>query len=128
MIKVLISPSRFIPAPTRNDSSDDEDQPASRQVATLASFEPPPYGHRKNFIPRLERDFGDGGAFPEIVIVQYPLVCYVLWEMFFFSRVIVKYKLNILDFYISIFINREWARRPTRSPTLWRSKWTRRAT
>jgi len=33
----------------------------------------PPYGHRKGFIPRALEDFGDGGAFPEIHVAQYPL-------------------------------------------------------
>lgn len=33
----------------------------------------PPYGQRKGWIPRAEADFGDGGAFPEITVVQYPL-------------------------------------------------------
>jgi len=33
----------------------------------------PPYGARKNFIPRKALDYGDGGAFPEIHIKQYPL-------------------------------------------------------
>lgn len=33
----------------------------------------PPYGQRKGWIPRVEADFGDGGAFPEITVVQYPL-------------------------------------------------------
>lgn len=33
----------------------------------------PPYGQRKGWIPRTEDDFGDGGAFPEITVVQYPL-------------------------------------------------------
>lgn len=33
----------------------------------------PPYGQRKGWIPRSEADFGDGGAFPEITVVQYPL-------------------------------------------------------
>ncbi|CEF61302.1 Puff-specific protein Bx42 [Strongyloides ratti] len=33
----------------------------------------PSYGCRKNFVPRKPEDFGDGGAFPEIHIVQYPL-------------------------------------------------------
>lgn len=48
-------------------------QPTSKAVITM-KFEPPPYGHRKGFIPRAERDFGDGGAFPEIPVVQFPLV------------------------------------------------------
>eukprot|EP01114_Cavostelium_apophysatum_P013203 TRINITY_DN3138_c0_g1_i1.p1 TRINITY_DN3138_c0_g1~~TRINITY_DN3138_c0_g1_i1.p1 ORF type:complete len:559 (+),score=177.22 TRINITY_DN3138_c0_g1_i1:136-1812(+) len=33
----------------------------------------PPYGARKGFIPRSVEDFGDGGAFPEIHVAQYPL-------------------------------------------------------
>ena len=34
--------------------------------------QPPPYGHRKGFVPRTVDDFGDGGAFPEIHVAQYP--------------------------------------------------------
>lgn len=33
----------------------------------------PPYGARRGFIPRSETDYGDGGAFPEIHVAQYPL-------------------------------------------------------
>jgi SNW domain-containing protein 1 len=33
----------------------------------------PPYLNRGNFIPFKEEDFGDGGAFPEIHVAQYPL-------------------------------------------------------
>ena len=33
----------------------------------------PPYGQRANYIPRRREDYGDGGAFPEIHIAQYPL-------------------------------------------------------
>lgn len=33
----------------------------------------PPYGHRKGWLPRTQEDFGDGGAYPEIPIAQYPL-------------------------------------------------------
>lgn len=35
--------------------------------------EPPPYGKRKGFVPHSIEDFGDGGAFPEILVNQYPL-------------------------------------------------------
>ncbi|KAL3684141.1 hypothetical protein R1sor_002163 [Riccia sorocarpa] len=35
--------------------------------------EPPQYGKRAGFIPRKVEDFGDGGAFPEIHVAQYPL-------------------------------------------------------
>ncbi|KQK01798.1 SNW/SKI-interacting protein A isoform X1 [Brachypodium distachyon] len=33
----------------------------------------PPYGKRTGFVPRRPEDFGDGGAFPEILVAQYPL-------------------------------------------------------
>lgn len=33
----------------------------------------PKYGHRDGWIPRCEADFGDGGAYPEIHVAQYPL-------------------------------------------------------
>ncbi|XP_040376460.1 SNW/SKI-interacting protein A [Oryza brachyantha] len=33
----------------------------------------PPYGKRGGFVPRRPEDFGDGGAFPEIHVAQYPL-------------------------------------------------------
>eukprot|EP00457_Paulinella_chromatophora_P004285 gb/GEZN01004297.1/.p1 GENE.gb/GEZN01004297.1/~~gb/GEZN01004297.1/.p1 ORF type:complete len:603 (-),score=114.18 gb/GEZN01004297.1/:182-1894(-) len=36
------------------------------------TFEPPPYGHRQGFKPTAPEDFGDGGAFPEIHMLQYP--------------------------------------------------------
>jgi SNW domain-containing protein 1 len=34
---------------------------------------PPPYGSRSGWRPRGQEDFGDGGAFPEIPVAQYPL-------------------------------------------------------
>ncbi|OEH75238.1 SNW/SKI-interacting protein A [Cyclospora cayetanensis] len=33
----------------------------------------PPYLRRDGFVPRCEEDFGDGGAFPEIFVAQFPL-------------------------------------------------------
>ena len=33
----------------------------------------PPYGSRSGYVPRDPEHFGDGGAFPEIHIKQYPL-------------------------------------------------------
>jgi SNW domain-containing protein 1 len=36
-------------------------------------YGPPPYGHRASWRPRSQEDYGDGGAFPEIPIAQYPL-------------------------------------------------------
>jgi SNW domain-containing protein 1 len=34
---------------------------------------PPPYGQRSGWRPRGQEDFGDGGAFPEVPVAQYPL-------------------------------------------------------
>ncbi|KAI6215781.1 hypothetical protein M3Y94_00425000 [Aphelenchoides besseyi] len=42
-------------------------------VNTVAVKDVPPYGHRRGFMPRTAEDFGDGGAFPEIHIAQFPL-------------------------------------------------------
>lgn len=35
--------------------------------------QPPPQGKRKGWVPREVTDFGDGGAFPEIHVAQFPL-------------------------------------------------------
>lgn len=44
------------------------------EVASVAKPNPvPPYLKRASFVPRKLEDFGDGGAFPEIHIAQYPL-------------------------------------------------------
>ncbi|KJE90531.1 SNW domain-containing protein [Capsaspora owczarzaki ATCC 30864] len=32
----------------------------------------PRYGQRKGWVPRTAEDFGDGGAFPEVAVAQYP--------------------------------------------------------
>uniref|UniRef100_A0A4W3J8B5 SNW domain-containing protein 1 n=1 Tax=Callorhinchus milii TaxID=7868 RepID=A0A4W3J8B5_CALMI len=68
----------FLPAPTQlsQDQLESEEKSHSRvrQTALVASRrEPPPYGYRKGWIPRTVEDFGDGGAFPEIPVAQYPL-------------------------------------------------------
>jgi len=46
---------------------------ASETAIVAASRGPPPYGKRKGWAPRSLADFGDGGAFPEIHMAQYPL-------------------------------------------------------
>ncbi|KAM3417415.1 Pre-mRNA-processing protein 45 [Cercospora zeina] len=40
---------------------------------TVKRSGPPPYGQRSGWRPRNAEDFGDGGAFPEIPVAQYPL-------------------------------------------------------
>ncbi|KAF1816054.1 hypothetical protein P152DRAFT_427787 [Eremomyces bilateralis CBS 781.70] len=44
----------------------------SKQV-TLKRHGPPSYGQRIGWRPRSAEDFGDGGAFPEVAVAQYPL-------------------------------------------------------
>ncbi|KAJ5919965.1 Pre-mRNA-processing protein [Penicillium verhagenii] len=48
------------------------DQLDETQVV-LRKTGPPPYGSRTGWRPRNPEDFGDGGAFPEILVAQYPL-------------------------------------------------------
>ncbi|OMO82662.1 hypothetical protein CCACVL1_11828 [Corchorus capsularis] len=44
-----------------------------KATAALKAKPVPPYLKREGFVPRKVEDFGDGGAFPEIHIAQYPL-------------------------------------------------------
>ncbi|XP_074268983.1 SNW/SKI-interacting protein A [Silene latifolia] len=43
------------------------------KTSVFSSVNIPPYLNRQRFIPRKPEDFGDGGAFPEIHVAQYPL-------------------------------------------------------
>merc|ERR1719310_351460 len=78
---------RRLPAPRRKDEDEElqvaDPSVASFQlarkgeevtaVATLNTRGPPPYGKRQGWVPRSLADYGDGGAFPEIHVAQYPL-------------------------------------------------------
>lgn len=44
----------------------------SKQLV-VTSRSAPPYGARKGWVPRSAEDFGDGGAYPEIHVAQFPL-------------------------------------------------------
>ncbi|KAF3940702.1 hypothetical protein ABW19_dt0202179 [Dactylella cylindrospora] len=73
-----------LPAPKQSSSND---VPATSKLAgpriigansaesqlILKRTGPPPYGQRANWRPKSLEDYGDGGAFPEIPIAQYPL-------------------------------------------------------
>ncbi|XP_061173930.1 SNW domain-containing protein 1-like [Saccostrea echinata] len=69
--------SDILPAPSQHvfDREDDErQQRAQTQLMPVMSRRTaPPYGHRKGWIPRTQEDFGDGGAFPEVPVAQFPL-------------------------------------------------------
>ncbi|ORZ29374.1 SKIP/SNW domain-domain-containing protein [Catenaria anguillulae PL171] len=67
----------FLPAPKSAPAADPPapapSAPAPQSQALARQSGPPPYGHRQGFQPRRPADFGDGGAFPEIDMIQYPL-------------------------------------------------------
>ncbi|KAK2156818.1 hypothetical protein LSH36_204g03037 [Paralvinella palmiformis] len=72
-----MSLSSILPAPAiRSYDREDEELAKRTETAILpvsSKRAAPPYGHRKGWIPRTQEDFGDGGAYPEIHIAQYPL-------------------------------------------------------
>ncbi|KAG6907421.1 mRNA splicing protein [Tephrocybe rancida] len=55
--------------------SDDEEEEVHVPVQQVLASRPtrPPYGQRKGWRPSNPEDFGDGGAFPECHVAQYPL-------------------------------------------------------
>uniref|UniRef100_A0A8C6U8Z7 SNW domain-containing protein 1 n=1 Tax=Neogobius melanostomus TaxID=47308 RepID=A0A8C6U8Z7_9GOBI len=75
-----MSLANFLPAPTQLSQDQleaEERQRAQKSYSTslvvASRREPPPYRHRKGWVPRALEDFGDGGAFPEIHVAQFPL-------------------------------------------------------
>ncbi|XP_071833773.1 SNW domain-containing protein 1-like [Apostichopus japonicus] len=70
----MVSLADILPAP-RQWGVEDEVEKASQElsVVSVSRNAAPPYGHRRGWIPRLVTDFGDGGAFPEIHVAQFPL-------------------------------------------------------
>ncbi|XP_015122753.1 puff-specific protein Bx42 [Diachasma alloeum] len=74
-----MSLASLLPAPSQVvwDREDEarEQKLRQRPVSALvkAVITAPPYGQRKGWVPRTPEDFGDGGAFPEIQVAQYPL-------------------------------------------------------
>jgi SNW domain-containing protein 1 len=72
--------SKSLPKPKY--TGEEEELTRSTRVLTVEQYEtqvarkqngPPAYGGRKNWRPRTAEDFGDGGAFPEVHVAQYPL-------------------------------------------------------
>lgn len=63
----------LLPKPTHFASKwETSDAPLTKPVYTHKNTVPA-YLHRRSFIPTLAEHFGDGGSFPEINVVQYPL-------------------------------------------------------
>ncbi|KAG8190087.1 hypothetical protein JTE90_006027 [Oedothorax gibbosus] len=74
----MASLKSMLPAPAQTFGDRDEIErwkkrtSSSKQLVTT-SRSAPPYGARKSWVPRSDEDFGDGGAYPEIPVAQYPL-------------------------------------------------------
>ncbi|KAG6833678.1 mRNA splicing protein [Tephrocybe sp. NHM501043] len=60
-------------APSVSDDEEEEIQKPVQQLSLTSHPARPPYGQRKAWKPSTPEDFGDGGAFPECHIAQYPL-------------------------------------------------------
>mmetsp|Transcript_55194 Transcript_55194/g.76540 ORF Transcript_55194/g.76540 Transcript_55194/m.76540 type:complete len:532 (+) Transcript_55194:78-1673(+) len=60
-----------------DDSDLDDDslmqEQADSAVSTSGNISAPPYGRRNGWVPRNSLDFGDGGAYPECHVAQFPL-------------------------------------------------------
>jgi SNW domain-containing protein 1 len=52
---------------------DDEEEEEAAGPSTMCNAPAYPNRAGSGFIPREEDDFGDGGAYPEIHVAQYPL-------------------------------------------------------
>ena len=72
-----MSLSSLLPAPAQSRWDRDEERMKAVEVGesqvVAATRSAPPYMKRMGWIPRTVEDFGDGGAFPEIHVAQYPL-------------------------------------------------------
>lgn len=70
--------TQFLPQPSqrvydREDEEEERQRHYMQQISVKSVRSAPPYGHRKGWIPRTQEDYGDGGAFPEVHVAQYPL-------------------------------------------------------
>ena len=52
---------------------EDEHEVTAPTLAIIPKSVIPPYGQRRGWKPTTPEDFGDGGAYPECHIAQYPL-------------------------------------------------------
>ncbi|KRT81670.1 hypothetical protein AMK59_6058 [Oryctes borbonicus] len=72
-----MSLSSILPPPTQSiwDRDDDRRLKEQEKSTSIIVAQPiaPPYGQRRGWVPRKQSDYGDGGAFPEIHVAQYPL-------------------------------------------------------
>jgi len=62
----------FLPAPKHKYAVPDAEESSDKKQAAHHVLIPP-IGQRGSFVPSSVEDFGDGGSFPEVHVVQYPL-------------------------------------------------------
>lgn len=67
-----------LPAPLHHPISSYNDSPSGSNLPDLSLLPKrgshiPAYGKRKGWKPKSDEDFGDGGAYPECWVAQYPL-------------------------------------------------------
>jgi len=64
-----------LPMPKNLEEYDDEEEEEEEAAGPSTVCNAPAYPNRGSggFVPREEEDFGDGGAYPEIHVAQYPL-------------------------------------------------------
>lgn len=67
---ILPKPQKQVDRPKESNK---HEQQFNQLISQRAGQGVPPYGQRQGFKPRTQEDFGNGGAFPEIHIAQYPL-------------------------------------------------------
>ena len=70
LLSALPAP-RLAPPPAAAPPPDVTTVAISGAAARLCTA--PPFGQRRGFVPRKPSDFGDGGAYPECHVAQYPL-------------------------------------------------------
>jgi SNW domain-containing protein 1 len=68
----LLPTPRYNPPTVHSDDEDDSAGPSSAPSTALATVTRP-YGARKGWRPSRQEEYGDGGAYPECSIAQYPL-------------------------------------------------------
>ncbi|KAF2649334.1 hypothetical protein K491DRAFT_202256 [Lophiostoma macrostomum CBS 122681] len=78
----VASLSKALPKPKYTGEEEELRDSRSTRVLSAEQYDtqittrqrgPPPYGQRQRWRPRNPEDFGEGGAFPEVHVAQYPL-------------------------------------------------------
>lgn len=71
----MASLSSLLPAPSQPVLDRYDEAPVKKPSLAVISTRKfiPAYGQRTSWVPRAPEDYGDGGAFPEILVAQYPL-------------------------------------------------------